>query len=138
MVKITDEKLIYRERRVYQAYRLLQVIFVVAPIIAGIDKFFYALANWSAYLSPMALQMVSGQHRGLMKIIGIIEILVGIGVIFKPKIFAFIVAVWLLIIILNLLSTGSYFDIAIRDFGLFLAAIALSRLSLNYDPNLRT
>ncbi len=119
--------------RGYQAYRFLQVAFVIVPIIAGFDKFFYVLDNWSIYLSPMAMQMIGGHDRGFMAFVGVIEIIAGIGVMFKPKIFAYIVAVWLLAIILNLFATGHYFDIALRDFGLMLGAFALGRLAPQYD-----
>lgn len=116
----------------YQAFRILQVTFILAPILAGLDKFFYLLADWSQYLSPMALQIIHYHDRSFMMIVGVIEIVAGIGVIFKPKLFAYVVALWLLGIIVNLLFTGHYFDIALRDFGLFLAAISLGRLSAKY------
>ncbi len=117
----------------YQAFRLLQVAFVVAPIVAGFDKFFYFLTNWVAYLSPLALQAVHGRARLFMMVVGVIEITAGVGMIFKPKVFAYIVFVWLLAIVGNLLLTGMYFDIALRDVGLALAALALGRLSQKYS-----
>lgn len=116
----------------YQAFRLLQIVFVVAPILAGLDKFFYLLTNWSNYISPLALRVINYHDRGFMMIAGIIEIIAGIGIILRPKIFAYIVAIWLLLIIINLLMTGHYFDIALRDLGLLLSAIALGRLSQKY------
>lgn len=119
----------------YQAFRILQFVFVVAPILAGIDKFFNVLTQWWIYLSPFVMNYVGGQHPlhfGFMKVVGIIEIIAGIGVIFKPKIFSYIVALWLLLIIINLLMTGRYYDIALRDFGLMLAAFSLSRLCKKY------
>jgi hypothetical protein len=116
----------------YQAFILLRITFIVAPILAGLDKFFYLLTNWSNYLSPFVLQMVQGHDRGFMGVVGVIEIIAGLGVIFKPKIFSYIIALWLLGIIINLLLTGQYFDIALRDVGLFLSAIALGRLSQKY------
>jgi hypothetical protein len=119
--------------KAYQAYRILQFAFIVAPIIAGCDKFAYLLTNWSNYLSPMAMQMIHGHDRTFFMFVGVIEIIAGIGVIFKPKVFAYIVAVWLLLIIINLLMTGNYFDIALRDLGLLLAAVALGKLSHKYD-----
>lgn len=116
----------------YQAFRALQIAFVVAPILAGLDKFFYLLTNWSQYLSPMALRMINNHDRGFMTVVGVVEIIAGIGVFYKPKIFAYIVSLWLLCIIVNLLMTGHYFDIVLRDIGLFLAAFALGRLSQKY------
>lgn len=115
-----------------QAFRILQVVFVIAPIIAGLDKFFYFLTNWSKYLAPFVLKTIHHHDRGFMMIVGVIEIIAGIGVIFKPKIFAYIVFLWLLCITINLLSTGTHFDIALRDFGLCLSALALARLSQKY------
>ena len=119
--------------RGYQAFRILQIAFVIAPIVAGFDKFFYTLTNWSQYLSPMAMQMVDGHDRAFFAIIGVVEIIAGIGVLFKPKIFAYIVSVWLLCIVINLLMVGHYFDIALRDIGLMLAAFALGKLAQKYD-----
>lgn len=116
----------------YQAFRILQFVFIVAPILAGLDKFFYLLTNWSNYLSPLTLQIIGGHDRAFMMVVGIVEIIAGIGVFFKPKIFAYIVSLWLLGIIVNLLLTGQYFDIALRDLGLLLAAFSLGRLSKKY------
>lgn len=117
----------------YQAYRLLQIVFIVAPIVAGLDKFFYFLTNWSQYLSPLARKMLQGNDYTIMVIVGIIEVVAGLGMIFKPKIFAYIVAAWLLLIIINLLDAGRFYDIALRDLGLLLAALALGRLSHKYN-----
>ena len=116
----------------YQAFRILQITFIIAPIFAGLDKFFYSLTNWSNYLSPLALQIIHNHDRGFMMTVGMIEMIVGIGVIFKPKLFAYILSLWLLGIIVNLLLTGHYFDIALRDLGLCLAALSLGRLSQKY------
>lgn len=116
----------------YQAFRILQVTFVIAPILAGLDKFFYVLANWSHYLAPMALQLINYHDRGFMILVGVIEIIAGLGTIFKPRIFSYIIALWLVGIIVNLLLTGHYFDIALRDLGLLLGAVALGRLSQKY------
>jgi len=117
----------------YQAYRLLQVVFIIAPILAGADKFFYVLTDWTKYLSPFALEFLKENTRTFMLAVGIVEIIVGIGMIFKPKFFAYVVALWLLAIIINLLLLGKYYDIALRDLGLLLAACALGRLSHKYS-----
>ena len=116
-----------------QAYRLLHVAFVVAPIVAGPDKFFQLLVNWDHYLAPIAVRIVGGRGHEFMLAVGVIEIVAGIGVLLKPKIFAYVVAVWLLGIIVNLLLIPGYYDIALRDVGLCLAALALGRLSAAYD-----
>lgn len=115
----------------YQAYQILHVAFAVAPIVAGLDKFFNLLANWGQYLAPTF--NVLGNTQMTMMTVGVIEIIAGIGVWLKPKIFAYIVALWLLGIILNLLALESFYDIALRDFGLMLGALALARLSHLYD-----
>ena len=116
----------------YQAFRILQVAFIIAPILAGLDKFVYLLTNWIHYLSPMALQALQGNERFFMMAVGVIEIIAGIGVIFKPRIFSYIIALWLLCIIINLLA-GGFYDIALRDVGLLLGALALGRLSHQFD-----
>lgn len=116
----------------YQAFRILQVVFVIAPIIAGLDKFGNLLTNWSMYLAPTLMQMVNLSAYSFMKIVGVIEIIAGIGVLFKPRFFSYIVSLWLLLIIINLLLKGTHYDIALRDFGLLLSAFALGKLSQKY------
>ena len=116
----------------YQAFRILQFTFVVAPFLAGLDKFFYFLTNWSQYISPFASSVLHHHDHGFMMVAGVIEMIAGIGIIFKPRIFAYIISLWLLGIIINLLMTGQYFDIALRDLGLLLAAVSLGRLSEKY------
>ena len=115
----------------YQAYQILHFAFTIAPILAGADKFFNFLTHWEQYLS--APFNVFGNPHTTMLVVGVIEIIAGIGVWFKPKIFAYIVALWLLGIIVNLLILNSFYDIALRDFGLLLGALALARLSTKYD-----
>jgi uncharacterized membrane protein HdeD (DUF308 family) len=116
-----------------QAYRLLLVAFTIAPLLAGIDKFLNLLTNWQQYLAPWvtSISPISGQD--LMRIVGAIEIVAGVLVAFKPRIFAYVVAIWLALIIINLLILGAFYDIALRDFGLMLGAIALGRLSAMYS-----
>ncbi len=111
----------------YQAYLILRIAFTIAPIVAGLDKFFNVLTDWTKYLSPH-FNLIGTPEQNMM-IVGVIEIIAGIGVWFKPKFFSYIVALWLLGIIANLLLLQNYYDIALRDFGLFLGALALGRLS---------
>jgi hypothetical protein len=113
----------------YQAYRILQLGFVVAPIIAGLDKFFHLLVDWDKYLPAVVNNALGGRGHQFMLAVGVIEIVAGIGVALKPQIFAYVVAAWLLLIIANLLMIPGYFDVALRDVGLMLGALALARLS---------
>ncbi len=115
-----------------QAYYLLKFAFVVIPIAAGLDKFFNLLTHWTMYLSPFAQKVVGGHGDGLMMVVGVVEVIAGLGVLLKPRLFSYIVALWLLVIIANLIDLQNYYDIAARDFGLFIAALALGRLSKVY------
>jgi uncharacterized membrane protein YphA (DoxX/SURF4 family) len=117
----------------HQAFRILHFGFTVAPILAGLDKFFHLLVNWDQYVPGMVARVSPIQPHTLMFVVGVIEIVAGIGVAFKPRIFAYIVAAWLAVIIINLLLIPGYFDIALRDFGLLLAALALARLSQQFS-----
>jgi hypothetical protein len=116
-----------------QAYQILRFGFTVAPIIAGLDKFLHLLVNWDQYLPGAVDRLVGGHGHQLMLAVGAIEIVAGIGVAIKPKIFAYVVAAWLFLIILNLLAIPGYFDVALRDLGLLLSALALARLSQRFD-----
>lgn len=116
----------------YEAYRILQAGFIAAPILAGLDKFFNLLVDWEKYLPGIANRMVGGHGHALMMGVGVIEIAAGIGVALRPRIFSYVVAAWLWAIIFNLLLIPGYFDVALRDFGLSLAALALGRLSAQY------
>jgi hypothetical protein len=88
--------------------------------------------NWDQYLPPVANKLLGGYGHQFMFIVGVIEIVAGIGVFLKPKIFAYVVSAWLLLIIVNLLLIPGYFDVALRDLGLALGALALARLSSVY------
>jgi uncharacterized membrane protein YphA (DoxX/SURF4 family) len=116
-----------------QAFRILQFGFTIAPILAGLDKFFHLLVNWDQYLPGLVTRISPIQPHSLMFIAGVIEIVAGIGVALKPRIFAYVVAAWLAVIIINLLLIPGYFDVALRDFGLLLAALALARLSQQFS-----
>jgi uncharacterized membrane protein YphA (DoxX/SURF4 family) len=116
----------------HQAFRILQFGYTVAPILAGLDKFFHLLVNWDQYLPGVVANASPIPAHTLMLIVGVIEIVAGIGVWLKPRIFAYIVAAWLALIIINLLLIPGYFDVALRDLGLCLGALALGRLSQQY------
>jgi hypothetical protein len=117
----------------YQAYQILHVAFVAAPVLAGLDKFFHLLVNWDMYLAPAIARLSPIGAHNLMLAVGVIEIVAGLLVALKPRIGAYVVALWLWGIIVNLLLIPNYFDIALRDFGLSLGALALARLSKEYS-----
>ena len=117
----------------YQAFQILRTGFTVAPIVAGLDKFFHLLVNWDQYLPGFVNNLTGGHGHELMLAVGVIESVAGLGVAFKPRIFAYVVSAWLLLIVANLLMIPGYFDVALRDFGLSLGALALARLSQEHD-----
>ena len=114
------------------AFWMLRVGFGVAPALAGLDKIFRAnlLADWPAYISPLATAMLPISGDAFMQIVGVIELVVGIAVLtFATRIGAYVAAVWLVAIALNLLTTGHYFDVAVRDVLMAVAAYTLARLT---------
>jgi hypothetical protein len=117
----------------YQAYQILHIAFVVAPVIAGADKFFHVLVNWDQYLSPIIVRMLPVSGHTIMLGVGVIEISAGLLVAVMPAVGGAVVGFWLCGIILNLLSIPAYFDVALRDLGLALSAFALSRLATDFD-----
>jgi hypothetical protein len=112
----------------YQAYQILHFGFVVAPILAGADKFTNFLVDWTIYLAPVATDIVPLAPHAFMYVVGIVEIIAGLVVLAAPRIGGYVVALWLWGIIVNLLLQN-YYDVALRDFGLSLGALALSRLA---------
>jgi hypothetical protein len=121
-----------RSRPAWQAYQILHLGFTVAPILAGLDKFFHLLCNWDQYLAPWVARLSPIGGHPLMLAAGVVEITAGILVAIRPKLAAPIVGAWLCLIILNLVSMGSYLDVALRDLGLALGAFALWRLALEF------
>jgi hypothetical protein len=122
----------------YQAFTLLRIGFTVAPILFGIDKFFDWLVDWRVYLAPEINDLVPGNAHQAMLAVGVIEIAAGIVVAVRPKFGAYLVAAWLGGIIFNLLLQADFYDIALRDFGLLLAALSLGRLATAFDGSGRT
>ncbi len=114
-----------------QAYLLLHTILTIAPILAGADKFFHLLVDWDKYVSPLMVRLSPLPTHALMMVVGVIEIAAGVIVFLRPRFGGWLVAAWLWAIILNLLSIPGYFDIALRDLGLSIAAVALARLSVD-------
>ncbi|MDD4939783.1 MAG: hypothetical protein PHI60_06485 [Candidatus Omnitrophica bacterium] len=111
------------------AYWLLYLGFTAAPILAGVDKFLYILGNWSAYLAPQIREILPISVDAFMKTVGVVEIFAGLLVWFRPKLGGYIVSGWLAAIIINIILSGEYYDVALRDFGLALGALALAKLS---------
>jgi hypothetical protein len=112
-----------------QAFLLLRVGFTVAPILFGVDKFLGVLADWPTYLWSGVDQLLPGTASDAMLVVGVIEILAGVLVAVRPRIGGYVVAAWLAGIIVNLLLVGDFYDIALRDLGLLLGALALARLA---------
>jgi len=108
------------------------VAFVIAPVIAGLEKFVHLLTDWDMYLAPAIAHLSPLGGRGLMQLVGVIEIVAGIVVAIRPRIGAYVLSAWSLLIIINLLILAGYFDIALRDLGLLLGALALGRLSQDF------
>src|ERR687898_3573668 len=114
---------------VSQAFALLRTVFTVAPILFGLDKFLDWLVDWRIYLAPQIDDLIPGNAHQAMLAIGVVEIAAGVVVALRPKWGGYLVAAWLAGIIVNLLILGDHFDVALRDFGLLLAAVALARLA---------
>ncbi|HEV8652116.1 MAG TPA: hypothetical protein VG276_22670 [Actinomycetes bacterium] len=118
----------------YQAYLTLRTGFVAAPILFGLDKFTNLLADWTTYLAPAVDRLLPGSASGAMLAVGVVEVAAGLVVAVRPKVGGYLVAAWLAGIIANLLLLGSHYDIALRDLGLLLAALALARLATAFRP----
>jgi hypothetical protein len=112
-----------------QALRLLHTGFTVAPILFGLDKFFNLTTDWTQYLAPFVPALLGVSAQTFMYAVGVIEIVAGLLVALMPRYAAYVVAAWLAGIILNLLMLGQHLDVALRDFGLLLGALALARLA---------
>ena len=113
----------------FQAFWLLRIGFTVAPILFGLDKFFDVFVDWQIYLAPEIDDVLPGDAHQAMLAVGVIEILAGLIVAVRPRFGGYLVAAWLAGIILNLLLLGDFYDVALRDFGLLLGALALARLA---------
>lgn len=116
----------------YQAFWLLRIGFVVAPIAFGLDKFAHVLSDWDLYLASEFTDLFNAQPHTLMYWVGAIEIVAGLVVAVRPRFGGYLVAGWLTGIIVNLLLLGNFYDVALRDFGLLLAALTLARLAVAF------
>ena len=117
-----------------QAFFLLRTVFTVAPIVFGLDKFANVLTDWPQYLAPWIDGIVPGTAQQAMYAVGVVEILAGVLVAVAPRFGAWVVAAWLGGIIVNLLTIPGFYDIALRDFGLLVGAVALGRLAVRHAP----
>jgi uncharacterized membrane protein YphA (DoxX/SURF4 family) len=122
-----------RSPAAHQAFLMLRTVFTVAPILFGLDKFANVLTDWPRYLAPGINDIVPGTAQQAMYAVGVVEILAGIAVALVPRYGALLVAAWLAGIMANLLIIGDFYDVALRDFGLFVAALALARLAVAED-----
>ena len=118
---------------VFQAFWLLRIGFTVAPILFGLDKFLDWLVDWRIYLAPEINDLIPGNAHQAMLAVGAIEIVAGLVVAVIPRFGGYLVAAWLAGIIVNLLLQADFYDIALRDFGLLLAALTLARLATAFD-----
>jgi hypothetical protein len=121
----------------YQAFLLLRTVFTVAPVLFGLDKFANLLTEWPGYLAGWVDDLVPGTAQQAMYAVGVIEIVAGVAVALVPRYGALLVAAWLAGIIVNLLTVPGFYDVALRDFGLLVGAVALSRLAVRYAPGRR-
>ena len=121
----------------YQAFWLLRIGFTVAPILFGLDKFFDLLTDWELYLAPAINDLVPGNAHQAMLAGGVIEIVAGLVVATMPRFGGYLVAGWLAGIIVNLLLIADFYDVALRDFGLLLAAVTLARLATAFHSGSR-
>jgi hypothetical protein len=117
----------------YQGFALLRIGFTVAPILFGLDKFLNWLVDWPIYLAPQINDIVPGNAHQAMLAVGVVEVVAGLAVAVRPRFGGYLVALWLAGIIGNLLLQADYYDIALRDFGLLLGALALARLATAFQ-----
>jgi len=122
----------------YGAFLLLWIGFIAIPLIMGLDKFFNVLTNWENYLAPWLVGVSPVSAHTMMLVIGVVEIAAAAMVAIRPRHAAFVVALWLAGIIVNLLTYPGFYDVALRDFGLLVAALALAVLARTYTkPGIR-
>jgi len=118
------------DSRLDQGWWVLRIGLGVGPFLAGLDKYFNLLTNWTAYISPLALKILPFSGETFMHIVGVIEMIVGLAILTKwTRLGAYVASAWLLAIALNLVSTGMYFDVAVRDVEMALAAFVLARMT---------
>lgn len=117
-----------------QVYKLLRYTYGLVPIVAGLDKFTNILTDWKSYLSATVQSMLPFSASTFMYIVGVIEIIAGVLVLIRPRIGAYVVMAWLVAIALNLVISGHYFDVAVRDLVMAIGAFSLGRLAAVFNP----
>ncbi|MGY1633649.1 hypothetical protein ACI784_18255 [Geodermatophilus sp. SYSU D01186] len=117
----------------HQAFVLLRTVFTIAPIAFGLDKFANLLTDWPGYLAPWVDDLLPGTAQQAMYAVGVVEVLAGVVVAVAPRFGGWLVAAWLGGIIVNLLTVPGFYDVALRDLGLLVAAVALARLAARHD-----
>ncbi|HEY5917845.1 MAG TPA: tRNA (5-methylaminomethyl-2-thiouridylate)-methyltransferase [Chryseolinea sp.] len=123
--------------KVNRATQVLRLTYGLVPIVAGLDKFMNVLTDWSKYLAPAVTDVIPLSPDAFMNIVGVIEIIAGIIVLARPKLGSIIVGLWLIGIAINLLLTGQYFDVAVRDIVMAIGAFCLYTLLDDGDANHR-
>jgi uncharacterized membrane protein YphA (DoxX/SURF4 family) len=124
--------------KVNRATQVLRLTYGLVPIVAGLDKFMNFLTDWSKYLAPAVTDVIPMSPDAFMNIVGVIEIIAGIIVLARPKLGSIIVGLWLIGIAINLLLTGQYFDVAVRDIVMAIGAFCLYTLLDEGDANHRS
>ncbi|MES2060398.1 MAG: hypothetical protein V4456_00660 [Bacteroidota bacterium] len=120
-------------KTVKQVQNILKYTYGLIPIVAGADKFINLLTNWANYLNPSLKAVLPFSDHVFMMIVGIIEMIAGVLVLLNPKLGAYVVSAWLVLIALSLLAGGTYLDVAVRDLVMAIGAFSLARLSgINY------
>jgi len=118
------------DSRLDQAWWVLRIGLGLGPFLAGLDKYFNLLTNWTGYISPLALKLLPFSGQTFMHIVGVIEMIVGLAILTKwTRLGAYVASVWLVLIAINLVSTGMFFDVAVRDVEMALAAFVLARIT---------
>ncbi|GAA3753581.1 DoxX family membrane protein [Microbacterium kribbense] len=118
----------------FGAFWILRVGFIILPLLMGLDKFFNVMVDWTSYLAPWIANLSPLGAQNTMYVVGVIEIIAAIGIAVKPRWASWVVAAWLVGIIINLVTGGTgTLDIALRDLGLVVAALALAALAAKYN-----
>jgi uncharacterized membrane protein YphA (DoxX/SURF4 family) len=118
------------ESRFDQAWWVLRIGLGLGPFLAGLDKYFNLLTNWTGYISPLVLKALPFSGQTFMHIVGVIEMIVGLAILTKwTRLGAYVASAWLVAIAINLISTGMFFDVAVRDVEMALAAFVLARMT---------